>query len=73
MSEKKVDEMILTCDVCGEPLRARAISVQKKMNNKFRLLSKPEIFCPECDKGFNLIGRFKKQYAKKKQEQKNSL
>jgi len=66
MTIQKVEEIILTCDVCGEPLRARAVFVQKKRGTGRVLQAKPSLFCPECDKDFNLISRFKKQYAKKK-------
>jgi hypothetical protein len=66
MTIKKVDEIILTCDVCGEPLQARAVFIQRKNGGKKHLQSRPTLFCPACDKDFNLISRFKKQYAKKK-------
>lgn len=68
MTKKVVDEIILTCDVCGERLNARAQFIQSQRNGTSRLQSRPELFCPECDKPFNMIRRFKKQYAKKKEK-----
>ena len=61
-------EVVFTCDVCGERLNARAQIGKRNTNQHARLLSRPHLFCPECDKSFSLIGRFKKQYAKEKKE-----
>lgn len=71
MTIKKIDEIILICDVCGEPLKARAVFVQKRQGKGRVLQSRPKLFCPECDKDFSIITRFKKQYAQKKANQKN--
>lgn len=68
MTNQKVDEIVLTCDVCAEPLHARAVFVEKKKGFGRSLQNGPTLFCPECDKDFNMLIRFKKQYAKIKKE-----
>ena len=73
MTIQKVEEIILTCDVCCEPLQARAVFVRKKKGSGRFLQAKPNLFCPQCDKGFNLISRFKKQYAKQKRDSRIAL
>ncbi len=66
MAKQQEEEIVLTCEACGEHLHARVVSQQSKHQSAIELRTKAELFCPNCGKPKNLINQFKKhQHAKK--------
>lgn len=68
MTNKVVEDVVLTCDTCGDKLNARCRLVESRRTGQGRIISRPELFCEACDKPFKMISRFKKQYAEKKKQ-----
>jgi hypothetical protein len=66
MTNRIIEDVVLTCDICGDKLNARCRLVESRRTQQPRVITRPELFCEACDKPFNMISRFKKQHAQKK-------
>lgn len=66
MTNRVVEDVVLTCDTCGDKLNARCRLVESRRTKQPRVITRPELFCEACDKPFKMLSRFKKQYAQKK-------